>query len=201
MTTTLHGIYADCLNRLAPLDFEARAANLGVQIDSPALMVPFFNKIYRVDPDAITDSSGANPSDGIGIVLCQYLLHCPEHAVPDGQWVTFRELPGAGPLVSSFAANTNKLLAGTFAHRFEALQARVSRFNGQPVSGQKGFDLFVRFNALPKVPIFMQFNGTDGQFPAQCNLLFYQSAHQYLDMQSLIIIGTFLSGNLIQGRW
>ena len=37
----------------------------------------------------------------------------------------------------------------------------------------------------------------DPEFPAQCVILFRQSAEQYLDMECLAIGGTFLSGILI----
>jgi hypothetical protein len=103
-------------------------------------------------------------------------------------------------LVSSFTRNTNKLIASTFASDVNTLSTRSQELNGVPLSTEVGYDLSVRFPALPGIPIFLQFNAHDDLFPAQCNLLFYQSAERYLDMQGLFILGTFLSGSLVSGK-
>ncbi len=199
MSRTMQRTYAECLARLDRLRPDDALQSLGVRIDGDALRLRFFDAHYRIASGVILDANGDPPTDGVGIVLCQYLLHHPDGGTPDGSWVTFRELPGAGPLVSSFTANTNKLIAHTFAERLDDLQRRVGRLGACPETGAGAFDLFVRFDALPKVPLFLQFNAADDLFPAQCNLLFYQSAQHYLDMQSLFIVGTYLAGRLIRG--
>ncbi len=199
MTTTMNQTYAEHLNRLAGIELVRHADALGAVFDGRGLKIPFYNHTYFVMPGKIEDVQGQPPTDSVGLVLCQYLLRSPKHVPNDGQRVTFRELDGAGPLVSSFAGNTNKLIAGTFASRLEDLQAMVRQMGAQPESEACNFDLFVRFNALPRVPIFLQFNSADDLFPAQATLLFHQSAETYLDMRSLFILGTYLAGQLIQG--
>jgi hypothetical protein len=60
------------------------------------------------------------------------------------------------------------------------------------------YDLSVRFKALPKLPVILQFNDADEILPANSTLLFYEDAQEYLDLRSLAVIGTYLTGLLIQ---
>ena len=189
--------YYESLNRLAHVDMERCAAVLGVAVYRDGLLVPFYGHTYHVSPRAVEDAHGRPPTDAVGGVLCQYLLRSPAQVLKDGLRVTFRELTGAGPLVASFAGNTNKLIAGAYATRLNDLKTRAHRMGAQPVADGSNFDLYVKFNALPRVPIFFQFNAADDLFPAQATLLFLQSAQACLDMQSLFIMGTYLAGRLI----
>jgi hypothetical protein len=60
--------------------------------------------------------------------------------------------------------------------------------------------LSVCFNALPRVPLHLQFNADDDLFSAQSTLLFNQSAEHYLDMQTLFFLGTCLAGRIVARR-
>lgn len=190
--------YHESLNRLGEVDLESTAAVLGVAVYGSGLLVPYYGHTYHVSPRAIEDARGRAPTGAVGELLCRYVLRSPARALKDGQRVTFRELKGAGPLVASFTGNTNKLIAGAYAHRLNDLENRARQMGAQPVKDASNFDLYVRFDALPRVPIFLQFNAADDLFPAQSALMFYQSAETYLDMQSLFILGTSLAGRLIQ---
>ena len=114
-----------------------------------------------------------------------------------GRKITFRELGGAGPLVSSFVRNTNKIISSTYYADANALKARCIQLHGRVIPSDAGFDVDVRFQALPAVPLYLQFNAADDLFPAQTTLLFPETAERYLDMQSLFILGTYLAGRLI----
>jgi len=197
MPTTLNQAYIKNLGRLAGIDLAACAKALGVQVDGDGLRIPFFNTDYRVSADGILNSNGDSPTDAVGVVLCQYIIRCPYLSVVDGLPVTFRELSQAGPLVVSFANNTNKTISRAFANDIDALRRGSLQLNGRIDSKVHGYDLSICFQALPKVPVLLRFNAADEQFAAQSALLFYQSAETYLDMQSLFILGTFLTGQLI----
>ncbi len=60
------------------------------------------------------------------------------------------------------------------------------------------YDLSVDFRALPKVPIILNFNDTDELMPANAVFLYHDDAETYLDLESLTIICTYLTGLLIQ---
>ena len=197
MTRTTDETFATCRQQLSASRLETCAGSMGTVLDGEALLIPFFNRTWRVTPSAMEDAHGNKPTEAVGLVICRYILQHPPVPVPDGRRITFRELSGAGPLVSSFTRNTNKLIASAFATDVKTLAARSKELSGECHINQNGYDVSVRFPALPGIPLFLQFNATDDLFPAQCNLLFYQSAERYLDMKSLFILGTYLAGSLV----
>ena len=185
------------LKRLEKVDLKSRAAVLGVAYDGAGLHIPFYDCTYRVSSGTIVDTSGRAPTDAVGQVLCHYIMHAAQPIPDDDRRVTFRELECAGPLVMRFADNTNKLISSTFATRLEELKVISAQMGGQLLTEGHHFDLCFKFNALPNISIYMQFDAAEGPFPAQTTLLFNISAQAYLDMNSLFILGTFLAGRLI----
>jgi len=170
---------------------------MSIALEGHGFQIPFFDQTYRVTPNRITDPQGQAPTEAVALVLARYILQYPSAGIPPGPQVTFRELSGAGPLVSSFAGNTNKLIAGAFSTEWTTLKNRCRQMGGRPQSHPTGHDLSVCFTALPRVPLYLQFNAADDLFPAQASLLFHASAEQYLDMQCLFILGTYLAGRLV----
>ena len=132
------------------------------------------------------------------VVLCKYILVCPRVVMPDGRWVTYREFRDAGPLTGYFATNTNKTIESTFSGKPDRLGSACRRLGARTHEDGAAYDLSMTFRALPRIPVLLRFNDGDEEFPAQCAILFRQSAEKYLDMESLAIVGTFLAGNLIK---
>jgi len=60
------------------------------------------------------------------------------------------------------------------------------------------YDLSVRFKALSRIPIILNFNDKDDMMPANAGFLFQDNADKYLDLECLSIICTYLTGQLIQ---
>lgn len=197
MTSTLHESYQSCRQGLMGLDQNQCAAVLDLQSQGPDLIIPFYDDVYRLARGELLTQDGRPPSDAVGLVLCRYLLNCPDRPMPEGRLLTFREIDGAGPLVSSFATNTNKLIMSAFARDTVALETAGIRLGGSRQEGVAGYDLVMEFSALPRIPIILQFNAADDLFPAQSSLLFNASAQDYLDMQTLFILGTYLAGGLV----
>jgi uncharacterized protein DUF3786 len=110
---------------------------------------------------------------------------------------TYREFKDAGPLTSYFTTNTHKIIETAFAGDIPALRKASESLGGVPYDDGSSHDISIKFYFLPKIPVLLRFNDRDPEFPAQCVILFRQSAEQYLDMECLSIGGTFLSGILI----
>lgn len=190
--------YHDYLKQLADIDYLSRADILGGRTSGNELIIDFYGREYRVSARGITDSDGQKANFAICVVLCKYILVCPGEVMQDGTWVTYREFKDAGPLIGYFNANTNKTIESTFSGRMDLLTRASQRLGAAPVEDGAAYDLSLMFKALPRIPVMLRFNDGDAEFPAQCAILFRQSAEHYLDMESLAIVGTFLAGNLIK---
>lgn len=190
--------YRKYLTELAHLDLTLRSETLGAQISCNALQITFFGQPYRVSTNGIVDSAGNPPTAAVSVVLCRYILRCPAELPADQGWVTFRDFNAAGPLVGYFTVNTNRLIATTFSGRCRTLAKACEALGGQPAGDDAGYDLSMKNDALPAVPIFLRFNDKDDELPAQSTILFRRSAEHYLDLDSLVILGTYLAGNLVK---
>jgi len=190
--------YKSYLKQLSEIDYLAKADILGADTSGQDLSIDFYGQTYRVSENGITDPQGDKANFAVCVVLCKYILVCPREVVPDGAWATYREFRDAGPLTGYFTANTNKTIETAFSGQLNRLERACRRLGAAPVEDGAVYDLSMAFNALPRIPVLLRFNDGDDEFPAQCSILFRQSAEQYLDMESLAILGTFLAGNLIQ---
>ena len=191
--------YTALRKRLAEIDYLAKSTLLGAKIQDNELAIPFFGIPHRVSRSGVTNMAGREINPALSVVLCQYVLNCPQDIPADGEeLVTFREFEASGPLSGYFVENTQKLIAGAFAGNISALESRCKQLEGVlNADDNASYDLSVEFNALPRIPVFLRFNDRDNEFPAQCAILFRRSAEQFLDLQSLCICGTFLAGSLI----
>ena len=189
--------YQEYLDRISGIDFLSRASMLGAERSADTLVISFYGEPYQVSADGVTDDTGNRANFAICVALCQYILQCPKDTPEDGSWVTYREFRDAGPLVGYFAANTNKTIETEFAGKVSDLEKASQALGGEEFDDGSSYDVSLKFNFLPKIPVLLRFNDQDNEFPAQCAILFRESAEKYLDMECLAIGGTFLSGRLI----
>ena len=90
------------LDQLRQIEFKSLEDKLGVEIEKDEVIVPFFGKPYRVSEKGIIDPSGKQPPLEISVVLCKYLLLCPDTDPITDQWVSYRDFKDSGPLTSYF---------------------------------------------------------------------------------------------------
>ncbi len=186
------------LRRLAPIDFAARADLLGVNCEEGGLRIPLYDREYLVSKEGIIDPGGRQVTPAVRVVLCKYVLTCPaELPALSDRLVTYREFKDAGPLISYFTTNTNKIIETTFAGNVSALRQRAQLLGGE-IMPSESYDLSIQFHALPRIPVLLNFNDRDDLFPATVSILYRASAECYLDMECLAITGTLLAGRLIR---
>lgn len=194
----LEQTYRQYLRQLAGIDLPARAGILGAEVSGEGLVIPFYGKPYRIAASGIDDAEGGRATFAVRVVLCRYVIMCPEKPPEEGDWLSYREFKDAGPLTVYFANNTNKIIESSFGADPAALEKACRKLGGEPFRDDASHDFSMRFSALPRVPVLLRFNFKEEGFPAQCAVLFRRSAEKFLDMESLAIAGTFLAGGLIR---
>jgi hypothetical protein len=187
--------YKNYLSQMRDIDLSPRAVKLGAEPAGDALIIPYYETPFRISTDGVFYETGRRANFAISVVLFQYIFHCPAEIPIAGDWVTFREFKDAGPLGVYFTSNNNKIIETTFEGNPEALQYACNRLGGR-LLGDPSWDISVAFDMLPRVPIRLRFNDKDDEFSAQSSILFRQSAESYIDMESLAIGTTYLTGLL-----
>ena len=190
--------YQRYLQEIRTIDILSRADLLGVEKQGQGLLIPLYDALYHCSPDGITGPDGTAQLPAVRVILLKYILTCPQEVpVCPHSYKTYREFPGAGPLTSYFTANTNKILETTFSGRLENLRQAAARMGGVEQKSES-YDYSVRFYALPRIPVLLNFNDRDDSFPAVCSVLYLASAECFLDMECLAMTGTLMAGKLIR---
>ena len=192
--------YQEYLPLIKNFDFSKKAEILGIQIQNQSCAFDFFNRRITFDRKDFNDVTGDEVTFAIKVLLCKYLLMCPKKISENSnRLVTFREFANAGPLFSHFATNTGKIIETTFSGNLEKLKKQCLKLGGI-IMETDSYDLRVGFLALPRIPVILNFNDKDELMPAKAVFLYHENADVYLDLQSLTITCTYLTGLLIQNR-
>jgi len=181
--------YKDYLSRIAKLDFPFLADKLGMQLDGRHVIIPFFGKPYRISAKGITDPSNRLPHLSVSVILCKYLLMCPMIEPLEGNWMSYKDFKDATPLIRAFYNTVTHPIAEKFSGRLAELVKAGEKIGGYAPADAFSYDLSMRFDALPKVPLLLLFNDKDDEFPAQCSVLFEKRAEKFLDMECLAMVG------------
>lgn len=195
------------LAEIGACDFTSHQARLGVTCKDRQVVVPFFNKQYAVSSKGIFPASGDGTGDALGfsatVAICKYLLigrHLAD--IPeDAAWAAYKDFKDAAPLLGYFRREVESAIATGFSGRVSALAAAARGLGGVPLTGDLPYDLHLRLDALPRVPLFLLFNDRDGEFPAECRVLFERRVERYLDMESLAIVGALAAAYLNQSSF
>jgi hypothetical protein len=71
--------YQDYLAQIGGLDLNALEDKLGMQVSEGKAIIPFFGQPYAVSRDGIYGPGGKKPHLSTSVILCKYLLMCPEY--------------------------------------------------------------------------------------------------------------------------
>jgi len=189
-------IYREYLAQVAMIDFKSKTEKLGVQINGDEVIIPFFGRPHKVSANGIIDPYGNKPNHSVIVVICKYLLLCPDDYPKEDDWVSYKNFRDAAPFVGGFVNNVEAPIARNFACRLDELEQACKGLGGRPAGIELPYQLSIKFSPLPKVPILLLFNDEDDEFPAQCSVLFERRAENYLDMECLAIVGMLLSDYL-----
>ena len=188
--------YHRYLQDLATLDLEERAAATGGHFEGGHLSLPFLERLCRVSREGIAYEDGRRPNLALCVILFKYILMSPASPPGKMEWAAYRNFRDAAPLAGSFSANSEHPIAAKWAGDPKGLEQACTRFAGLPLASELSYDLVIRFQALPRLPLLLLFNDAEEVFPADCRLLFEQQAACYLDMECLAMVAMLLRERL-----
>ncbi len=187
----------DYLLQVAGLEAKEHiGASLGIPVLADGFMIPFFYRTYTITTNGIVGADGKAATHAVSVVLCKYLLLCPDRPSDDFSLVTYKDFRDAAPYAGAFRNSVEQAIARCFAGALPELEKRCLELGGHPFDTEVSCQLAIKFQALPNLPIFLLFNDADEDFPAQTTLLLQKNAAAYLDMECLAMIGGTLAHRL-----
>jgi hypothetical protein len=165
--------------------------------DETSFIVPFLNRVFRVQfPDfKFSDQADADIEIPIQeqILILHYML-APGAYPLTGQWVAYREIPGASFYFSAFAKRAIDPLKNVFGKNLSGLSKASALLNGRPIEpGDAGFE----FDILPNVPLQLILYAADEEFPAEANILFDRNIGEILSPEDIAWLAGMLVYRLI----
>jgi hypothetical protein len=184
--------YQNYLSRIKEVDAKPLEVKLGVHADSGAITIPLFGRPYTVYDNKISDPEGKRPSFDICIILCKYILLCPESLSGEKEWTAYRDFKDAGPLTTYFSNDVENAISAYFSGKLNELNTACELLGGRDPHLDVSYDLATTFDLLPRVPLLLLFSDGDEDFPAHCSVLFERRAESFLDAECLAVAGRLL---------
>ena len=184
--------YKEYCRQIAGLDFSSIKDILGIELRGRDAVIPFFGEDYIVSDTGIADESGNRPNYMVCVILSKYLLLCPGAPVMNKEWSALKDFHKMSQFtnLNFFTSDTERPIIKKFSGRIGALSDASRKLGGRPCELGLSYDFAMEFRVLPKIEILLIFNDRDDEFPASCSVLFQKQAQDYLDPESLIMIGT-----------
>jgi hypothetical protein len=188
--------YRDYMAQLDSIDVSSIKQKLGIKAEGNKAIVPLFGKPHLVSEKGITDPSGNRPTLDICVILCKYLLLCPDVPPEEKEWVSFRDFMDSSPLTDYFTNQVERAIATHFSGKLDEMEEAGKTLGRYAPAIEVEYDLSMQFDALPRIPVIVLYNDADDEFPAKCSVLFERRAEDYLDAECLAMVGRLLFTNL-----
>lgn len=143
------------------------------------LVVPLYGREYALP---VRDEEDVVPA--IEVLLLHYLTRA-SGLLPEGEKVSFKELPGGFIYNVPFTNRVIRPLVATFGKEPSLLLKAGERLGGKPVPfGDAAIELL----ALPRVPVTFIIWGGDAEFPPNGNILFDSTVLGYLSTEDCVVL-------------
>jgi hypothetical protein len=197
-TTIFETHYEDYCRQIAELDFSSINRTLGIELRGQKVIVPFLGEEYIVSNTGIADEFGNRPNYMVCVILSKYLLLCPDAPVVNKEWSSLKDFRKMSQFtnLNVFTSDTERPIVKRFSGRIGELSDASQKLGGKPCELSISYDFAMEFIVLPKIEILLLFNDRDDDFPATCSVLFQRQAEDYLDPESLIMIGVAFTQRL-----
>jgi hypothetical protein len=172
--------------KLSQASFEAIAGRSGLEpSDGQSLRIPFLDRTYLVSYPLFEFKDQADSAQDIPIQEQVLILHYLMAAeVPDlsGDWVSYREIPGASFYYGAFVKRAVDPLKKAFGQNIYGFSQAAQKLQACKIeNGDAGFE----FRALPAVPLQLILWEGDDEFPAEANILFDKTIGRILSPEDV----------------
>jgi hypothetical protein len=186
------------IDKLATESFESILQRTGFEASEVnQFRVAFLNRLYSIDFPGLEFKDEAGPGKEVPIQEQILILHYMSATAPPpltGNWISYREIPGASFYYSAFVKRALDPLIKTFGQNAECLLEAGKRLRGQTIdSGDVGYE----FRLLPNVSVRLILWTGDDEFPASANIVFDENIGGILSPEDIAWLAGMLAYRLI----
>lgn len=182
---------------LAGKDLATQANLAGGVLQKGTVGLRVFGRDCIIDPACKCISMDGRPVKELGAIIILHYLANATVAQPTGKTLSYRQMPGGNVYYPAFKTRVIDNI-GTVFHQNPMLLIASAKLLG---AKKLGFgDASVLINVLPKVPVTVIVWKGDDEVRGTANVLFDESAPQFLNTEDLAAVGTFVVSQLIKSK-
>ena len=171
---------------LSRLPFETILQQTGFEASSEnTFCIPFLNRVYQVDYPQFEFSDRTANAKEIPLqeqVLILHYMMAGEMPSPARQWISYREIPGAGFYFGAFVKRAVEPLKKVFGSNIAGFSSAARKLNAKQIDNG---DAGVEIRVLPAVSLQLIIWRGDDEFPPEANILFDKSIGQILSPEDV----------------
>lgn len=184
--------YEAALTRFQQTSLEEIVQFSGYPVQENQIQVNFLGQQFTVEHPSGKFEPEPNLEGELPIfarILILHYLSNQAQALENGQFISYKELPGGGIYIQPFTNRAIRPMVQFFGEQPERLIDVAKRIGGLPV---KLGDAAVTIKVFPKVPVTLVLWGADEEFPASGNILFDRSASEVLPTEDYAVLASFV---------
>jgi len=163
---------------LGDMDFTEAAERLGGWMCDDRIAIRVLGRVFEVDKEGGLHTV-CHVNDWVRLPILNYILY-GEGAEPTGEWITFRELPGAQAWARFFAHRCERTIKRLSDSDPDLFISILSLFGEEVEDREIQFDHCFLLHPLPKVPVLMCYSRQEGDFDSKFTVLFDRSVEKNL---------------------
>jgi hypothetical protein len=186
------------IEKLATESFDAILQRTGFESTGTGrFRVPFLNRVFQIGFPGLDFEDEAEYEAEIPIQEQILILHyMGSSALPlsTGNWVSYREIPGASFYFSAFVKRAIDPLKKVFGQNAAALSRAAEILGGETIdAGDVGYE----FRLFPNLPVRLILWVGDDEFPAEAGIVFDESVKEILSPEDIAWLAGMLVYRLI----
>ena len=155
----------------------------------------FNDEIHVQYPDFVIWSKNKGDQSNFIQLVILYYFFTADGAGKTDKYINFAQLPGGNIYSKAFQGYSGNEIAKNVELNIQPLKKVCSHLNGKQ---SIDFDLSYVFSIFPKFDIKLVYWVGDDEFPSSCQLLFNETALNYMPIDGCAIIGSQLTKRIIK---
>ncbi len=179
-------------------EFKTIAEQSGLTFfDKDTICIDFLDRIYRVKYPSFDFEAEAKGAKEVPlqeqVLILHYMLGCSDRKIT-GNWISYREIPGAAFYFSAFVQRAIDPLKKVFGTNADRIGKPARALKGTAIeAGDAGFE----FSVLPKAPMQLILWEGDDEFPAEANIVFDKIVGEIFSPEDAVWLAGMLVYRLI----
>ena len=186
------------IERLVTESFDTIIQRTGFEsVADDKVRVPFLNRAYRIGFPELTFQDEEDSQKEVPIqeqILILHYMLSPAPSPLTGNWISYREIPGASFYYSSFVKRAIDPLKKVFGQNIDDFMRAGDILGGESIdTGDAGYE----FRLFPNIPVRLILWAGDEEFPAEANMVFDENIGSMLSSEDIAWLAGMLVYRLI----